>query len=446
MKRTLFKGGLLINEGKSFHSDMLIEGDRILKIAPDIADHRADIVDAEGLWIIPGIIDDQVHFRDPGMPHKADIRTESMAAAAGGITSFMDMPNTRPATLTQELLEVKYSLGAQKSVVNYSFFMGVSNDNAGEVLQTDPEQVCGVKIFMGSSTGNMLVDDRQTLEKIFRESPLLIATHCEDEATIRDNLAKYKVEYGDAIPFEMHPLIRNEAACYKSSSMAVSLAKEYDTRLHILHISTEEELELFDNSKSLREKRITSEVCVHHLYFDSDAYPSMGSKIKCNPAIKAPRHRKALFEALLDDRLDIIATDHAPHTREEKAGDYLHAPSGLPLVQHSLNVMLDFYKQGKISMERIVQKMCHAPADCFRIRERGYLREGYFADIVLVDPEDNWVVTPDNIRYKCRWSPLEGKSFKGRVTKTYVNGKCVYDRGAIRALDAGQRLLFERER
>ncbi len=446
MNKVLIKNGLLVNEGTSFYADILIEGERIRRIAPEISAVGAQIIDASGQWVIPGIIDDQVHFRDPGMPHKADIRTESIAAAAGGVTSFMDMPNTKPATLTQDLLEQKFLIGAQKSVINYSFFMGVSNDNADEVLRTDARKVCGVKIFMGSSTGNMLVDDRKTLERIFAESPLLIATHCEDEATIRRKLEQHKKQFGTDIPFDLHPLIRTEEACYISSSLAVELAKKHDARLHILHISTEEETELFDHSLPIREKRITAEVCVHHLFFDRRDYIEKGSTIKCNPAIKEARHKHALMKALLEDKLDIIATDHAPHTIEEKSGDYLHAPSGLPLVQHGLNLMLDFYHKGQISKERIVEKMCHAPAECFRIIDRGYLREGYFADIAILWPDRSWEVTPSNILYKCGWSPLKGMRFKGQVNTTLVNGHIVYDNGCIRTTDVGLPLRFEAQR
>ncbi len=444
LKKVVIKGGLVISDGISREADILIKGSRIEYIGSDIPVHNARVIDAEGLWVIPGIIDDQVHFRDPGMPHKADIRTESIAAAVGGVTSFMDMPNTSPPTLTQELLEDKYFLGRKKSVINYSFFMGVSNDNVEEVLRTNPKNVCGVKIFMGSSTGNMLVDDKKTLEKIFSETPMLIATHCEDEATIKENLAKYIAKYGENIPFEFHPSIRDEKACYLSSSMAVEMAKKYGTRLHVLHISTAEELELFDNSVPLKDKRITAEVCVHHLYFDQSDYAELGAKIKCNPAIKAPRHKEALFGALLDDRLDIVATDHAPHTVKEKNQNYLQAPSGLPLVQHSLNVMLEFYQNGKITKERLVEKMCHAPADCFKIKDRGYLREGYYADIAIIDPRIEWQVQKINIRYKCRWSPFDRHLFRGKVRYTLVNGDLVIDNGILQTMHSGGRLEFER--
>ena len=391
---------------------------------------------------MPGVIDDQVHFREPGLTHKADIASESRAAIAGGTTSFMEMPNTKPAALTQEELQKKYVRASQVSPANYSFFMGASNENVEHVLKTDPANVCGVKIFMGSSTGNMLVDDEKTLENLFSKVPMLIATHCEDEMTIRKNLEIYKERYGENIPFSAHPEIRNVEACYKSSSLAVRMAKKYDTRLHILHISTAKELDLFTNAIPLEEKRITSEVCVHHLYFDADHYETLGSKVKCNPAIKEKSNKEALMQALLDDRLDIIATDHAPHTIEEKNNAYLQAPSGLPLVQHSLNMMLDFYQQGVISLEKVVEKMSHTPAVCFNVAERGYIREGYFADLVLVDMESKWTVNKDNILFKCGWSPLEGKEFNNKVLKTFVNGHAAYEDGRINEDLHGMRLKF----
>ena len=444
MKSILIKNANVINEGIIEQKDVLIEDRKIAAIATNL-DSEADItIDAAGKYLIPGIIDDQVHFREPGLTHKAEIYTEARAAVAGGTTSFMEMPNVKPATLTQELLQKKYDIGAEKSLANYSFFMGASNDNLEEALKTDPKTVCGLKIFMGSSTGNMLVDDREVLEKLFSQVKMLIATHCEDEATVRANTAIYKEKYGEDIPVEMHPVIRNVEACYKSSSLAIELAKKYNTRLHILHISTKDELDLFRNDIPLEQKRITSEVCVHHMYFNAEDYATKGTKIKCNPAIKGKVHQDALIPALLDDRLDIIATDHAPHTVAEKSGNYFEAPSGLPLVQHSLNVMLEFYHQGKISLEKIVEKMCHAPAICFEVEKRGFVREGYFADLVLVDLEKEWTVSKDNIHYKCGWSPFEGHTFKGAVDTTIVSGHIAYANGKFDESQKGMRLTFDR--
>ena len=444
MKSILIKNANVINEGIIEQKDVLIEDRKIAAIATNL-DSEADItIDAAGKYLIPGIIDDQVHFREPGLTHKAEIYTEARAAVAGGTTSFMEMPNVKPATLTQELLQKKYDIGAEKSLANYSFFMGASNDNLEEALKTDPKTVCGLKIFMGSSTGNMLVDDREVLEKLFSQIKMLIATHCEDEATVRANTAIYKEKYGEDIPVEMHPVIRNVEACYKSSSLAIELAKKYNTRLHILHISTKDELDLFRNDIPLEQKRITSEVCVHHMYFNAADYATKGTQIKCNPAIKGKVHQDALIPALLDDRLDIIATDHAPHTVAEKSGNYFEAPSGLPLVQHSLNVMLEFYHQGKISLEKIVEKMCHAPAICFEVEKRGFVREGYFADLVLVDLEKEWTVSKDNIHYKCGWSPFEGHTFKGAVDTTIVSGHIAYANGKFDESQKGMRLTFDR--
>lgn len=444
MKSILIKNANVINEGIIEQKDVLIEDRKIAAIATHL-DSEADItIDAAGKYLMPGIIDDQVHFREPGLTHKAEIYTEARAAVAGGTTSFMEMPNVKPATLTQELLQQKYDIGAEKSLANYSFFMGASNDNLEEALKTDPKTVCGLKIFMGSSTGNMLVDDREVLEKLFSQVKMLIATHCEDEATVRANTAIYKEKYGEDIPVEMHPVIRNVEACYKSSSLAIELAKKYNTRLHILHISTKDELDLFRNDIPLEQKRITSEVCVHHMYFNAADYATKGTKIKCNPAIKGKVHQDALIPALLDDRLDIIATDHAPHTVAEKSGNYFEAPSGLPLVQHSLNVMLEFYHQGKISLEKIVEKMCHAPAICFEVEKRGFVREGYFADLVLVDLEKEWTVSKDNIHYKCGWSPFEGHTFKGAVDTTIVSGHIAYANGKFDESQKGMRLTFDR--
>ena len=438
----LIKSATIVNEGKLYEADVLIKNGRIERIDSSITAPNEEIIDASGLYLFPGAIDDQVHFREPGLTHKANIYTESRAAVAGGVTSFMEMPNTKPPALTQELLQQKYDIAAKNSLANYSFFMGASNDNLEEVLKTDARMVCGIKVFMGSSTGNMLVDDEATLEGLFSKVPVLIATHCEDEATVRANERAYREKYGEDIPVKYHPEIRSVEGCYKSSSLAVELARRYDTRLHILHISTAKELELFRNDIPLEQKRITAEVCVHHLYFNSNDYASLGTQIKCNPAIKSAEHQAALFPALLDNRLDIIATDHAPHTWEEKQNSYFQAPSGVPLVQHSLNVMLEFYHQGKISLERIVEKMCHAPATCFRVDNRGFIDEGYWADLVLVDIDANWQVSKDTIYYKCGWSPFEGHTFRGRVSSTLVSGHLAYHEGRFYEDKKGERLAF----
>jgi dihydroorotase len=444
MSKTIIKNGLIFNRGKSFQSDMLIKGERIVKIDRDISDPNAKIINAENMWVIPGIIDDQVHFREPGLTHKANIESESKAAVCGGVTTFMEMPNVKPPTLTQELLQDKYDIANQKAWTNYSFFMGASNDNIEEVLKTDKTKVCGVKIFMGSSTGNMLVDNEQVLEDLFSKVDMLIATHCEDEAIIRANMEAFKAKYGDNLTAAHHPLIRDVEGCYKSSSYAIDLAKKHNTRLHILHISTEKETHLFTNKIPLSEKRITSEACVHHLYFSSNDYEEKGNLIKCNPAIKSPSDRNAILEAVLDNRIDIIATDHAPHTFEEKSQSYINAPAGLPLVQHSINVMMDLFWSNKISMERIVEKMCHAPADCFKVKERGYLDEGYYADIAVINPIQPWTVNKANILYHCGWSPYEDKRFKGKVNFTFINGKLVYNQGLFQNQGAGQCVLFDR--
>lgn len=442
MRKTLIKNAKIINEGIIKEGDLLIVGDRIEKIASSISENLAKVLDVKGQYLIPGIIDDQVHFREPGLTQKATIHTESRAAVAGGVTSYMEMPNTKPPAFTIDRLEEKYTIAQQSSLANYSFFMGTSNDNLEEIKKIDPEKICGVKIFMGSSTGNLLVDDEKVLEKIFSEIPFLIATHCEDEQTILRNLERAKTEFGNQIPFEQHPIIRSEEACFLSSSYAVSLAKKHQTRLHILHISTGRELALFTNDIPLEKKRITAEVCVHHLYFNELDYAELGSLIKCNPAIKTKEDQDALLAGLLDNRLDIIATDHAPHTWEEKQNLYLNAPSGLPLIQHPLNLMLSFYHRQKISLEKIVEKMCHAPAICFRIRERGFLREGYYADLAVVDIEKDWVLKKEDLEYKCGWSPLEGRTFKGVVTHTFVNGNLVYNQGNFDEQIKGQRLSF----
>jgi len=443
----LIKNTSIVNEGKIHSGDVLIEDDRISKISQVIDNkYNAIEINGEGKYLLPGVIDDQVHFREPGLTHKANIHTESIAAVAGGTTSFMEMPNTKPAALTQELLEEKYQIAANSSPANYSFFMGTSNENTDEILRTNDKKndVCGIKIFMGSSTGNMLVDNHLTLDKVFRETELLIATHCEDERIIKANLEAFQKSGKNILPSD-HPIIRNEEACFESSLMAVQLAKRNNTRLHILHISTAKELQLFTNLIPLEQKRITSEVCVHHLHFTADDYAILGNNIKCNPAIKAKENKTALWEALLDDRLDIIATDHAPHTIEEKSGDYLHAHAGLPLVQHSLLLMLQYVKEGKISLEKVVEKMSHAPARCFQIAERGFIREGYYADLVLVDRNNTTTAKKENILYKCGWSPLEGFQFPATVEITFVNGYPVYENGKVDASYRGMRLKFNRD-
>ena len=446
MQNYLIKNTRLVNEGTIRTADVLIRNGRIEKIAASLSANGNEIeINGEGKFLLPGAIDDQVHFREPGLTHKATIYTESKAAIAGGVTSFMEMPNTQPPAFTQALLEDKYNIAAQTALANYSFFMGTSNDNLEEVLRTNEkkDRVCGVKIFMGSSTGNLLVDNYLTLDKIFGSTELLIATHCEEEAIIKENFEKLKAEKGTLTAAD-HPVIRNVDACFESSFKAVQLAKRHGTRLHILHISTAKELQLFTNLIPLADKRITAEVCVHHLHFTADDYAQYGNLIKCNPAIKAPENRAALWQALLDDRLDVIATDHAPHTWAEKAEPYEKAHAGIPLVQHSLLLMLAYYKQGKISLEKIVQKMSHAVADCFGIRERGYIREGYFADLVLVDCDTATTVTKENILYKCGWSPFEGTMFPAAITHTFVNGNLVYGNGVWNESVKGQRLLFDR--
>jgi len=466
MQNYLIKNISIVNEGLVQQGDVLIKNGRIEKILPQITSANEDIkeINGEGKFLFPGVIDDQVHFREPGLTHKATIYTEAKAGVAGGVTSFMEMPNTIPPAFTQELLEEKYRIASQSSLANYSFYMGTSNDNAEEVLKTNKKknEVCGIKIFMGSSTGNLLVDSPSTLNKIFSESELLIATHCEDERIIRQNLERLKAEKKELTAAD-HPVIRNEEACFESSLRAIQIAQKCNTRLHILHISTEKELQLFSNMMPLKEKRITTEVCVHHLHFTSDDYDRLGNQVKCNPAIKSPNNKKALWKALLDDRLDVIATDHAPHTLEEKGlirnsnglitpspsgesgrGLYEKAHAGLPLVQHSLLLMLYYYKQGKIALEKIAEKMSHAVADCFQIRERGYIREGYFADLVIVDLNGSVTVSKENILYKCGWSPLENVEFPASITHTFVNGNLVFEEGRWNESTKGQRLKFER--
>lgn len=444
MSSTLIRNANLINEGQIIQADLLIKEGVIAKIATSIDEQADHVIDAKGKYLMPGVIDDQVHFREPGLTHKAELYTESKAAVAGGITSFMEMPNTKPQTLTQELLEQKYQRAKEVSLANYSFFMGASNDNLEEVLKTDPKTVGAIKIFMGSSTGNMLVDDKSVLENIFEKSKMLIAVHCEDEATIQKNTAHYKSIYGEDVPIELHPKIRSDEACYKSSSMAIELAKKHNTRLHVFHLSTAKEMELFRNDIPLEEKRITAEVCIHHLWFDDSQYAEKGTHIKWNPAVKSASDRDAVLEALLNDRIDVIATDHAPHTLEEKNNTYFNAPSGGPLVQHALVAMLEFYHQGKISLEKIVEKMCHAPAICFQVQGRGFLREGYAADLVLIDLDSEWQVQKENILYKCAWSPFEGTTFKSRVSHTFVNGHLAYYESQFDESIKGQRLLFDR--
>ena len=444
MKRTLIKNAIIVNEGKQMQLDLLIAGDRIARIDKDISAAGAHIIDATGMFLIPGAIDDQVHFREPGLTHKGEIYTEAKAAVAGGITSYMEMPNTIPNVFTQELLADKYQRAAQVSLANYSFFMGASNTNLEEVLKTNPENVCGVKIFMGSSTGNMLVDDEQVLSDLFKSCTALIATHCEDEQTVKHNLALYKAKYDTKVTPEIHPLIRSEQACYISSSKAVLLAKKHQTRLHILHISTAIETALFDNTLPLKDKLITSEACIHHLWFSEADYATKGNWIKWNPAIKTANDRDAILAAVLSDHIDVIATDHAPHTIEEKSTDYLNAPSGGPLVQHSIIAMLELVKQGKISIEKMVEKMAHNPAILFNIKERGYIREGYFADLVLVNPNLPQTVSKTNLLYKCGWSPFEGYSFSNSINSTFVNGHLAYHQGQFDESQKGSRLLFNK--
>lgn len=446
MSSILIKNATIINEGERYLGNVLIRNEKIERIEKEV-DHSglsADItIDAQGKYLIPGVIDDQVHFREPGLTHKGTIFTESKAAIAGGVTSYMEMPNTNPQTTSIEELEKKFNIAKENSWANYSFYLGATNDNIEEIKRVDPKRVCGIKVFMGSSTGNMLVDSRQALEEIFSLSPILVATHCEDEQTIQNNLRIYKEKYGDNIPFDAHPLIRSDEACYLSSSLAVELAKKHGTRLHLLHLSTAKEIRLLEN-KPTKDKKITGEVCVHHLWFSQEYYAKMGWRIKWNPAVKTINDKYALMAALNCGRLDVIATDHAPHTIEEKQAPYLQSPSGGPLVQHSLVAMLELVKRKAISLERVVEKMCHAPADIFNIAHRGYIREGYFADLVLVDPESPWEVSKDNILYKCGWSPFEGLTFKAKVTHTLVNGNIVFENGEFAHSPMGKELVFER--
>lgn len=446
--KTLIKNARIINEGKMFEGAVLIDGEFISGIfenshIPSEKIQNATVIDANNQYLIPGVIDDQVHFREPGLTHKGEIATESKAAVAGGVTSFMEMPNTNPQAVTQQLLEEKYYRASQVSAANYSFYMGATNDNLEEVLKTDGTNVCGIKIFMGSSTGNMLVDNEDVLSEIFRNTKLLVATHCEDEPTIIANIARYREKYGEFVPISAHPKIRSAEACFKSSAKAVELATKYGTRLHVLHLSTAEEMKLFSPGK-VTEKHITAEVCVHHLWFDEHDYIHKGNLIKWNPAIKTSADKAALWEALRTDRIDVVATDHAPHTLQEKEHSYFKAPSGGPLVQHSLTAMLEMSSKGLISLEKVIEKMCHTPADLFRIDRRGYIREGYYADLVLVDPAHKWKVSPENILYKCGWSPFDGMEFTHKVIATFVNGNLIYANGDVVSGIKGKRLVFNR--
>lgn len=446
MKSFLIKNAKLVNGGVITEADVLITGEKIAAINKNLnkIPSNTRVIDASGKYLLPGLIDDQVHFREPGLTHKADIASESRAAIAGGITSFIEMPNTNPTTTTQKLLEEKFALAEDKAYANYSFMFGGTNDNLEELLQTDPKNVAGIKLFLGSSTGNMLVDNQKVLEKIFSSTKLLIAVHCEDEATIKRNMLKYTQEYGEDIPVKLHPVIRSEEACYLSSCRAISLAKKTGARLHVFHLSTAKEMGLFTNKIPLEEKQITAEVCIHHLWFDDRDYETKGTLIKWNPAVKTAKDKAGIWEALLDDRIDIIATDHAPHTLEEKSQVYTKAPSGGPLVQHALLAMLEFYRQGKISLEKIVEKMCHNPAVIFKIDRRGYIKENYYADLVLVDLNKSTQVEKDNILYKCKWSPFEGTTFHSAITHTFVNGNLVFDQGKFEDLPKGKRLVFNR--
>lgn len=446
MKTILIKNAKIVNEGTIFEGDVLIENEFIVEIDENISPKSSDykIIDAEGNYLIPGAIDDQVHFREPGLTHKGDIASESRAAIAGGITSFIEQPNTIPNAVTQKLLEQKYKIASETSYANYSFMMGVTNDNLKEVLKTNPKNVAGIKIFLGSSTGNMLVDNDAVLEKIFSSTKMLIAVHCEDEQTIKNNLEKYKAEYGENIPMEFHHLIRSEEACYISSSKTVALAQKTGARLHVFHISTAKELDLFTNKIPLEDKQITAEVCIHHLFFTNNDYAQKGTLIKWNPAIKTEADKNALWKALLDDRIDVIATDHAPHTLEEKQNPYTTAPAGGPLVQHAVVAMFQAHHQGKISIEKIVEKMSHNPAKIFKIDRRGFIKVGYFADLVIINQGMPWRVNKDNILYKCGWSPFENHTFNSRITHTFVNGELVYHNSKIKEIRVGKRLEFNR--
>lgn len=448
MSSIYIKNASIVNEGLTFKGDLLIIDEFISSIGiidPETIPSGTKVIDASGLFLIPGVIDDQVHFREPGLTHKGDILSESRAAAAGGVTSYMDMPNTTPQTVSLELLNEKYRIGAENSLVNYSFYIGGTNTNLNDLLNTDPQSVCGIKLFLGSSTGNMLVDDEKVLREIFSKSQLLIACHCEDEPTIRRNSEVYRQKYGEDVPIRFHPLIRNREACLITSSYAVKLAREYGTKLHILHLSTADELRLFDNRSPLSEKKITGEVCIHHLWFEEADYERLGASIKWNPSIKTIYDREALIKAVNNDCIDIIATDHAPHTISEKSNTYFKAPSGGPLIQHSLVVMMEMYHKGIFSIEKIVEKMCHNPSILYKIQGRGFIREGYKADICIIDPNKSWTVSKDNLLYKCGWSPFEGATFRTSVVKTIVNGTVVFDKGSINETYRGQRLMFNRK-
>ncbi len=441
----LIKNAKIVNENTIFSGDILIKDEFISKIATTIEPSEKDVViDAKGKYLIPGMIDDQVHFREPGLTHKANIGTESKAAVAGGITSFIEMPNTVPQATTQELLEEKFTIASKTSYANYSFMFGGTNDNLEELLKTDPENVAGIKLFLGSSTGNMLVDNEEVLKKIFSSTKMLISVHCEDEETIRNNTAKFKAEYGEDIPLKYHPTIRSEEACYLSSSKAIALAKETGARLHVFHLSTAKETHLFRNDIPLEEKQITAEVCIHHLWFTDKDYAEKGTHIKWNPAVKTLEDREGLWKALLDDRIDVIATDHAPHTLEEKSNVYTKAPSGGPLVQHAIVAIFEKIKEGKLTVEKAVEKMCHNPAKLFKVKKRGFIKEGFYADLVLVDSNSSWEVSKDNILYKCGWSPFEGTTFSSKITHTFVNGNLMYDNGTFNEVNKGKRLVFNK--
>jgi len=447
MSTILIKNAIIINEGRSFKSDLLIQDELIAAIGnidPKTIDNYTNLVDATGLLLIPGVIDDHVHFREPGLTHKADINSESRAAVAGGVTSFMDMPNTLPQTLSNEILNEKFFIGSENSLVNYSFYIGATNTNLDEVIRVDPAEVCGIKLFMGSSTGNMMVDNETALKELFARATLPITAHCEDEATIRKNSEKYREKYGEDVPVKMHPLIRSREACFLSTSHAVNLAREFNTKLHILHLSTADEIKLFSSQLPLDQKRITGEACVHHLWFDDTSYDNLGALVKWNPAIKTRFDREALINGVNNNIIDVVATDHAPHTLEEKSNSYFKSPSGGPLIQHSLTIMLELWHKKVFSLEKIVEMMCHNPAILFKIKDRGFIREGYKADLCLVDPNLAWEVSKENILYKCGWSPFEGTTFRSKVVKTFVNGTVVFDNGIINEDFRGQRLMFER--
>lgn len=446
MKSILITGANIVNEGKITRSDILIKEGIVFNVGKDLSGFEADMtIDAKGKHIFPGVIDDQVHFREPGLTHKADIYTESKAAVAGGVTSYMEMPNTVPQSITLELLEEKYKIASEKSLANYSFYFGATNDNIEEILKVDPENVCGIKVFQGSSTGNMLVDNQESLETIFKECKLLIATHSENDNIIKDNLTKYQSEYGDDIPMKFHPKIRSEEACYDASKKVVDMARRYGTKLHVLHISTAKEVKLFDERLPLEEKRITAEACVHHLWFSEEDYEEKGTLIKWNPAVKTAKDRDEILKGVINGNIDVIATDHAPHTLEEKSNPYTSAPSGGPLIQHTLVAMLDLYHQGKIRLEQIAEKMCHNPSILFEVEKRGYIRPGYHADLVIVDLNDPWTVTKENVLAKCGWSPFEGHEFKSKVTHTIVSGHLVYENGTFHEEKKGERLKFSRK-